>query len=253
MGNFDVYSVPETRKRPPRSVLRGSVGPNARNAPEDLQIITRTLAAAGLLDENAPPALAYQAIFTAIRHVRRTLKSTTDGDTIAPGDDTERAVRRAIATGRLVLSHRAVQQSTAPKGTRKIIDAGMKRALHRLSGPEGSRTDGAPERRALLPTIDPDTFRANRRLAEALMSGGKLPGLERIIAETIREGGKRGFTDVRDFVRVLERHAPATAQGLLDSVEENLKGMALRRFRKLRRGASPTEGDFDPPQAAPLS
>lgn len=253
MGNFDAYSVPKVRERPPRSVLRGSVGPNARNAPEDLRIITRTLAAAGLLDESAPPALAYQAIFTAIRHVRRTLKSASDGDTIVPGDDTERAVRRAIVTGRLALSHRMIEQSIAPKGTRTIIDGGMKRARRRLHGPEGIWTDGAPERRAILPTISPDTFRANRRLAEALTNGGQLPGLERILAETVREGGKQGFSDVRDFAHVLERLAPATARGLLESVEKSLKGKALRRFRKLRRGVPPTEGDFDPPRTTPLS
>ncbi len=253
MGNFDAYSVPKLRERPPRSVLRDSVGPNARNAPEDLHIITRTLAAAGLLDESAPPALAYQAIFAAIRHVKRTLNNTTDGDTIAPGDDTERAVRRALATGRLPLSHRAIQQSSAPKGTRTLIDGGMKRALHRLNTPEGFRTDGAPERRALLPSISPDTFRANRRLSEALTNGGQLPGLELIIAETVREGGKQGFTDVRDFAQVLEHAAPATARGLFEKVEKNLKGKARKRFRKLRRAVPPTEGDFDPPRASPLS
>lgn len=253
MGNFDAYSVSKSRERPPRSVLRGSVGPSADNAPEDLHIITRTLAAAGLLDENAPPALAYQAIFTAIRHVRRTLNNTTDGDTITPGDDAERAVRRALATGRLPLSHREIRQSAAPKGTRKIIDGGMKRALQRLDTAEGWPTDGAPERRALLPTLNPDTFRANRRLAEALTNGGQLPGLELVIAETVREGGKQGFTDVRDFAQVLERHAPATARGLFDNVEKTLKGKALRRFRKLRRGTPPTEGDFDPPGASRLS
>lgn len=253
MGNFDAYGAPTFRDRAPRSVLRGTVGPNARNAPEDLQIIARTLADAGLLDENAPPALAYQAIFAAIRHVKRTLNSVADGDTISPGDDTERAVRRALATGRLPLSHRAIQQSSAPKGARIVIDGGMKRARRRLSGPDDSLKDGAPERRALLPSISADTFRANRRLAEALAGGGQLPGLELIIAETVREGGKQGFADVRDFVHVLKRHAPAAAHELLERVERNLTGNALKRFRKLRRGVSPVEGDFDTPSTNPLS
>jgi hypothetical protein len=245
MGNFDAYTMPKRDMRLIRSVLRHDVGPNARNAPEDLRIITRTLASAGILDADANPALTHSIIFKAIRHARRTLVATAQDDGhISPGDDTERALRRALAHGRLPLSHRAVIESRAPKGARSVIDGGMQRALAKLRDPDVLADIASPYRRALLPVVSAQTFRANRRLAEALATEGHIAGIELVIAETVGEGGKQGYSDVRDFVLVLKSTAPDMAAELYEHVSAHLEGKARRRFRKLYFADPPAEGDF---------
>lgn len=245
MGNFDAYTIPKRDNRPVRSVLRDAVGPDAANIPEDLHIITRTLASAGLLDESANPVLTRNAIFQAIRHVRKTLPGVIAGENISPGDDTERAVRRALAHGRLPLSHRAVMESTAPRGARTVLDGGMRRARAKLLEETIYDPVASPLRRTLLPAISPETFQSNRRLCEALTNGGHIDGLDRIIAASITDGGKQGFSDVRDFFQVLKSQSPALAQELYDRTRPALKGKASRRFAKLYRSQPPVDGDFD--------
>lgn len=256
MGSFDAIAARKRATRETRTALQSSVGPNAHNSPRDLHIIARTLASAGLLDENACPAQTYNVIFAAIRHVRQTLSAAGPPgvvDTMSPGDETERAVRHAIARGRLRLSHRAVMEPRSPKGARTLIDGGMKRARARLSGAPEDAIHTSPHRRALLPVVSPETFLANRRLADALANGGHLPGLEGVIAETFASGGKQAFSDVRDFFRVLQRRAPATAADMIGQVETRLEGDALKRFRKLRRERPPSEGDFRVPPGSGVS
>jgi hypothetical protein len=249
MGNFDAYAIPKRDDRPLRSVLRRDIGPDAANTPEDLHIITRTLASAGLLDETANPALTHETIFRAIRHARKTLTLPEAGHDeaacMSPGDDTERAVRRALAKGRLTLSHRAVLDSTAPKGARSVIDGGMQRARAKLE--DEARAEGldSPLRRALLPVISAETFQSNRRLAEALATGGHIPGLQHIVANTVTDGGKQGYSDVRDFFQVLKSENPGLAYDLFKRTTGCLGGKALRRFRKLYFARPPVEGDFD--------
>jgi len=251
MGNFDSYAMPAPHARPVRSVLRHDVGPNAHNAPEDLRIIARMLASAGLLDENVSPALTRSVIFRAIRHARKTLdvpdpRPGTDSATgiVSPGDETERAVRRALALGRLPLSHRTISASQSPKGTRSVIDGGMARARAKLEHPEAEATDGSAHRRALLPVIDSETFQSNRRLCDALLANGHIPGIEIVIAQAIRDGGKKGYSDVRDFFRAMKSRSPETGYDMYERVVSCLDGKARRRFRKLYFNDPPREGDF---------
>lgn len=248
MGNFDAYAIPKRDPRQVRSVLRHGIGPNAENAPEDLHIITQTLTRAGLLDKNASPEITHSVIFRAIQHARQTLTNTSPtpaGDAcLTPGDDTERAVRRALARGRLPLSHRAVCDSKSPKGARSVIDVGMRRAREKLSGQTDRDALSSPACRALLPVISVETFQSNRRLADALVTGGHIADLERILAATIAENGKQGFSDIRDFFQILKSRAPGTAHELFERTASHLKGMPLRRFRKLYFDKPPIEGDF---------
>ncbi|WNK01157.1 hypothetical protein L2D14_06940 [Thalassospiraceae bacterium LMO-JJ14] len=248
MGNFDAYATPKSEPRQVRSVLRHGIGPNATNAPEDLHIITQTLTRAGLLDKNANPAITHAVIFRAIQHARQTLtstSSTTAGDVyLTPGDETERAVRRALAGGRLPLSHRAVCNSKSPKGARSVIDSGMRRAREKLNGKSDHHALSSPACRALLPVISVETFQSNRRLADALVTGGHIADLERILAATIAENGKQGFSDIRDFFQILKSRAPGNAHELFERTASHLKGKSLRRFRKLYFGTPPVEGDF---------
>jgi len=251
MGNFDSYAIPAPPARPVRSVLRYDVGPNAHNAPEDLHIIARTLASAGLLNENTSPALTRSVIFRAIRHARMTLAVSDPHRTtahipgiISPGDDTERAVRRALVRGRLPLSHRSVCETRTPKGARTVIDGGMQRALAKLEQPDEDATDGSPYRRALLPVIDSETFQSNRRLADALQTHGHIAGIEIVIAQTLADGGKKGYSDVRDFFLALKSRAPDQAHELYERVLPCLEGKARRRFRKLYFNEPPRESDF---------
>lgn len=255
MGNFDAYPAHKHSPRIPRSVLQGSIGPNARNAPRDLHVITRTLASAGLLDEGIDPTQIHNAIFKAIRHVRRTLnpENRLEPDaTIIPADETEQAVRRALAKGRFPLSHRSIINIHSRTGTRAILDNGKKRAHARLSAPPLT-TDMPPHRRAVLPAISPETFLSNRRLSDALASGGEIPSLDAVIAETFATGGKQAYSDIRDFIEVLTQRAPVAAATLSRRVETHLSGNALRRFRKLRHGHPPAERDFQPPSERRVS
>ncbi|MGJ3258116.1 MAG: hypothetical protein ACFE0S_00805 [Rhodospirillales bacterium] len=255
MGNFDRCAAPTHSPRIPRSVLQGSVGPKARNAPRDLHIIIRTLTSAGLLDEGADPACTHNAIFKAIRHVRRTLnpeEPQKPDATISPADEIEQAVRRALAQGRFPLSHRIGVNGGGRTGARAILDSGKKRALARVAvAPRPA--DTSPHRRALLPVVNPETFLANRRLSDALASGGEIPGLDILIAETFATGGKQAFSDVRDFIGVLRQRAPVNAAALARRVETHLSGRALRLFRKLLHGRPPSEGDFQPPSEREVS
>lgn len=245
MGNFDAYTIPKRDNRPVRTVLRDGVGPDAANIPEDLHIITRTLASAGLLAETASPAQTRDAIFQAIRHVRKTLPGVIAEETLSPGDDTERAVRRALARGRLPLSHRAVMESTAPRGARTVLDGGMRRARAKLLEEITCDPLASPLRRTLLPAISPETFQSNRRLCEALANGGHIDGLDSIIAASITDGGKQSFSDVRDFFQILKSQSPVLAQELYGRTRSGLKGKASRRFAKLYRSQPPVDGDFD--------
>ena len=250
MGNFDSVIISAGLQRSPRSVLKSDVGPKAMNAPQDIHIIVRTLSSAGLLHEKSPPKLMHNAIFRAIHHAQVTLGQDKPahndmGSTIQPGDVTERAVRHAVAKGRLALSHRAICESTAPVAPRVILSGGMRRALAKLDAHQTVQALSSPLSRALLPMVSMQTFQTNRRLAEALAEGGKIPGLEKLIAATIKDGGKQGFSDVRDIMKVLQALNSTLADDLFKAVQCCLDGKALRRFRKLYFAQPPLEGDFN--------
>jgi len=255
MGNFDITIPPKYSFDRSRTVLRQSVGPKAVNTPRDLHLIIRTLMSVGLLEKNASAASARSAVYAAIQQVRQSLRNQgiVTGDQsldVHPGDLVEHAVRAAIVQGRLPLSHRIIAESTSQKEPRKIIDGGMTRALQRLNASNPpNRVVKSPYSRALLPAITAQTFQANRRLAKALAQGEDITGLADVIADTISENGKQGYSDVKDFMSVLRKNSPETANQFGQQIQCQLKRKALRRFHKLLLNRPPVEGDFDnPPQ-----
>lgn len=253
MGNFNTTIPPKYFFNRSRTILKQSVGPNAVNAPRDLNLISCTLMNAGLLDKDATASSARRAVYAAIRHVRQSLQSQDllskeQSHDVHPGDMMEHAVRSAIVQGRLSLSHRIITESANKKEPRKIIDGGMTRALQRLNAPSKPDHDlKSPYSRALLPTVSPQTFQANRRLAEALTQGEGIAGLANVIADTVSESGKQGYSDVKDFMSALRKNSPETAQKIGEQIQCQLKGKALRRFHKLLVNRPPVEGDFDKP------
>lgn len=250
MGGFETFVVDRRSPALSRSVLRASVGPTAENAPDDLRIIYRTLSDAGLLGKDAAPDLARDAIFRAIRHAQRSIPNKAiagnpKADDVIPGDLTERIIRRAVSEGRFQRSHRNVNETAAQRAPRSLLSGGMSRALGKIDDGSPANMLAQRFRRALLPSISMQTFQANRRLVEALMNDGKIPGLEDLLAETLNSGAKQGYTDIRDFMDVLHRSQPRIAEHLAANVTLRLDGKAARRFRKLCLGQPPTEADFD--------
>lgn len=254
MGNFDATIHSKYSFDRSRTVLEQSIGPKAINAPRDLHLIVRTLMNAGLLKEGTTATSTRNAVYAAIRQVRRSLQSheivpKNQINDVHPGDMVELAVRAAIVQGRLPLSHRIISESPHQNEPRKLIDGGMTRALRRLNAPDKSEHNlKSPHCRALLPTISAQTFQANRRLAEAFIQGEEITGLADIIASTISENGKQGFSDVKDFMIALRKASPAISSKFSEHVQCQLNGKALRRFHKLLTNQPPIENDFDIPQ-----
>lgn len=152
MGNFDSVVVSNLPSGIPRSALKNSVGPESNNVPQDLHIIAQTLSSAGLLNENASASSTHEAIFRAIHHAQKALGENpadthADKINVNPGDKTELALRRAVAKGRLPLSHRVIIQSTAPKEPKEVISGGMKRALAKLNEQQNYNDLSSPLRR----------------------------------------------------------------------------------------------------------
>ncbi len=253
MGNFDTSAHSKYSFDRSRTILGQSVGPNAINASKDLHLIVRTLMNAGLLEEGATVTSTRRAVYAAIQQVRQSLQnhdvlSKNQSNDVHPGDMVELAVRAAIVQGRLPLSHRIISESTLQKEPRKLIDGGMTRALQRLNAPKKSDLDlKSPHRRALLPTISAQTFQANRRLAEAFTQGEDIKELVEVIANTISENGKQGYSDVKDFMGALSKSAPDIAKQFGEDVQSQLNGKVLRRFHKLLINQPPVENDFDDP------
>lgn len=251
MGNFDTTIPPKYFLNRSRTILKQSVGPNAVNAPRDFNLIARTLINTGFLDKNATASSTRNAVYAAIQQVRQSLQnqgvlSKEQNHDVHPGDKIEHAVRSAIVQSRLSLSHRIIAESANQKEPRKIIDGGMTRALQRLNAPRKPDQDlKSPYSRALLPTISPQTFQANRRLVEALTQGDDIAGLADVIADTVSENGKQGYSDVKDFISTLRKNSPKAAQKIGEEIQCQLKGKALRRFHKLLVNRPPVEGDFD--------
>ncbi len=253
MGNFETIMPSKYFFNRSRTILKQSVGPNAINTPRDLNLIACTLMNAGLLDKDATASSTRDAVYAAIRQVRRSLQkqdllSKEQSLDVQPGDMVEHAVRSAIVQGRLSLSHRIIAESTHQKEPRKIINGGMTRALQRLKTPSKPDHDlKSPYSRALLPTISAQTFQANRRLAEALAQEEGITGLTDVIACTIAENGKQGYSDVKDFMSALRQNSHEVAQNFGEQVQCQLKGKALRRFHKLLVNRPPIESYFDKP------
>lgn len=251
MGNFKSHATQinkRTNAKRKRSILRGSVGPDGENLPADLRLISTALSQAGLLSTEATPGEVKRTIFHAVGHIQRTAKPKGPMGQlnigISPADDTERVMRRAIAELRFPTAHRAIALSAAPKGARAIVECGMSIARKKLLLGAHVEDTPAPFRRALLPSLPPQAFQSNRRLAETLTKFD-IDGLDVLIAESIRDNGKAGFIEVRDFFTILRTTKPLKACHLGVNVKRRLQGKPRRRFIKLIRDVPPNEDDFD--------
>ena len=253
MGNYEHMAVANKLPSGGRSVLSDAVGPDAPNTPADLTLIARTLENAGLLDASAPSSDVRHQVFKAIHHVARTLSDGRLLDApgpLTPGSTTERVFRRAVASGRFPISHRAAHRSTIKPGIHALVSDGEKRARKKIAAIK-SQTDVTDirYRRAVLPSITKQAFLTNRRPVQALMHGGAMPGLEIVLAQSLTQDGKQGFVNVRDFFQVLDAQAPHLSSHLQQCVTAQLTSVVGRRFRKLRQGEPPVEADF--PQHRP--
>jgi hypothetical protein len=249
MGNFKpvaMRTMNSGRERR-RSILKGSIGVDGDNLPNDMRLIARALIEAGLLGPDAPQEDVKHAICRAIRHIRRTTDelptNASDKNTLIPESDTDLMMRRALAELRFSISHRTVALSASPKGARAVFETGVFLAKQRLK--ENSQAHETPPafRRATLPPLSPNAYQSNRRLAEAV-SKTNFEGLDDLISESIRHNDKAGFVEVRDFFNVLTSYRPESARSLGEKVKRRLRGKPRRRFIKLMQNVPPNEDDF---------
>lgn len=250
MGNFKQIATRtilggQNRRR--RSILKGSVGAGGDNLPNDLRLIARALAEAGLLSPHAPHNDIELAIYRSIHHIHRTTDevppSTGDASTLIPESDTELVMRRALAEFRFSTAHRAVALSASPKGARAILETGISLAKERLNESADTHKSPAVFRRAILPPLSPDAYQSNRRLVETV-SQTNIEGLDDLISESICRTGKAGFVEVRDFFNVLTSSRPERASSLGERIKRRLRGKPRRRFIKLMQNIPPNEDDF---------
>lgn len=251
MGNFKSLAAhinTHTKVSRRRSILRGSVGPKGENQPADLRLISKALSEAGLLSADATNDQVKHAIMRAVRHIYRSANKHTKLDSrelsISPADNTERVMRRAIAELRFPTAHRAIALSTAPKGARALVECGMSFARKKLHQGALNQDTPASFRRALLPPLPPQSYQSNRHLAETF-SKFDLEGLDVLIAESICDGAKAGFVEVRDFFLVLRSKEVHKARQLGAKVKRHLREKPRRRFIKLLQEVPPNEDDFD--------
>lgn len=251
MGSFESSYDRHRHVRAGRSVLKNAVGSTADNDPEDLRRLEQALRAAGYLpvddDLTGAPAAARDAVLRAIRLAEHSHEAKATG--ILPGSAAEIALRRALARGTYPRAHRAVLESTAPKGPRTLIGGGMRRALQKLenrtrSADDASDAEADTYRRAVLPEVAATTLQANDRLADILAADDERPELIVAIAAAVESGGRQGFVDVRDLWQRLQTRAPSRCATRADAVNGMLSRPARHRFRKLIRGEAPSEGDF---------
>tara|TARA_R110001599_G_C12216116_1_gene656960 strand:+ start:433 stop:1218 length:786 start_codon:yes stop_codon:yes gene_type:complete len=252
MGNYEHMAIATKLPSSGRSVLSDAVGPDAPNVPADLSLIARALETAGLLDASAPLSDVRHQVFKAIHHVARTL-SDVGGDGgppdapshLAPAGTTERVFRRAVASGRFPISHRAAHQSAVKPGIHALVSGGANRARKKLATIEAKTVAiDARYRRAVLPSMSKQAFLTNRRLVQALKDGGAIPGLEVVLAQSLIQDGKQGFVNVRDFFQELDQQVPSLTSHLQQRVTAQLGSGVGRRFRKLCQGEAPVEADF---------
>lgn len=250
MGNFKpmaMRTITVRRDRRRRTILRGSVGVGGDNFPNDLRLIARALAEAGLLASDAPNEDIKHAIFRAIRHIHRTADeirpNAGNATTLIPESNTELVMRRALAELRFSTAHSAIALSVSPKGARAILETGISLAKERLLEDSQAHQTPAAFRRATLPPLSPTAYQSNRRLTET-MSETNIEGLDDLISESIRHNGKSGFVEVRDFFNVLNSSKPKHAKNLGQKVKRRLRGKPRRRFIKLVRNVPPNEDDF---------
>lgn len=251
MGNFKSLAKninTHTKVSRRRSILRGSVGPDGENRPADLRLISRALSESGLLSADASNDQVKHAITRALRHIHRTANKHNQLGSgalcISPADNTERVMRRSIAELRFPTAHRAIALSTAPKGARALVECGMSIARNKLHQGAFNQDTPAPFRRAMLPPLPPQSYQSNRHLAETFAKFD-LEGLDILIAESISDGGKAGFVEVRDFFSVLRAKDAYKTRQLGAKTKRHLREKPRRRFIKLLQEVPPNEDDFD--------
>jgi len=101
MGNFNTTMPPKYLLNCSRTILKQSVGPNAVNAPRDLNLIAHTLVNTGFLDKNATAGSTRSAVYAAILQARQSIQNQDvlpkeQCHDVNPGDKIEHAVRSAI-------------------------------------------------------------------------------------------------------------------------------------------------------------
>lgn len=249
MGSFETFVSVRERQKFSRTLFSGSIGPAGQNGDTDLRLVSRALSNMGLLIEDTSPSETRNAIFRAIQHAQRTTHKSSvikrhRDHTLQPGDDVEHAVRRAFARGRFPISHRIIAETTETKEPKKVVYRGMRRAYDKLSSMPVKDVRSSVYRRARLPGVSAETFQTNRRLADAIINGGEIPGIDTLIARTISEHAKQGYADVQDFFKILRAMNAKIAERLAQKVYRQLNGHAKRRFRKLISSYPPTEADF---------
>lgn len=252
MGNFKPYSGKHVdqdyRRRSRRAVLKASVGVDGENLPTDLKLVSTALAEAGLLPAGTPPYLIKREVMKAIQHVERTIADSdwagNPANRIAPSDPTERMIRRAFAEMRFPTSHRLVVESSSPKGVRAVIARGVELAHRKVLIEDTHEPGSRPYQRALLPPITAEALQTNRRLVDALVQTD-IQAIDGVVAKRVRLDGKVGFVEVRDFFTVMTARTPLKSKVLADKVKRHLCGKPRRRFIKLLKGVTPTEGDFE--------
>lgn len=251
MGNFKPLTKKiNTRKQSSvrRSILRGSIGSDGENLPADLRLISKALSEAGLLSADASHDDVKQAITTAMQHIRQTMNSFDANDVLrvqlSPADDFELVMRRAIAEFRFPTAHRAIALSAAPRGARAIVDCGISIARQKLQRENQAGEKPTAFSRAILPSLLPNSHQSNRLLVKIHIDS-EIEELDVLIADSIRNNGKEGFVEVRDFFSVLSAEGPQKALILGIKVKRRLQGKPRRRFIKLLRKVTPNEDDFD--------
>ena len=250
MGNFKplaMRTMTGGRDRRPRSILKGSIGLDGDNLPNDLRLIARALVEAGLLAPDVPEEDVKHGIYRAIRHIHHTTgeipPNASDVNTLIPESDTELMMRHALAEFRFPTAHRTIALSASPKGARAILETGISLAKKRLQVNSQANEIPPSFRRAILPPLSPNAYQSNRRLTETI-SEANIEGLDDLISESIRHNSKSGFVEVRDFFNVLNSSKPKHAKNLGQRVKRRLRGKPLRRFIKRMQNVPPNEDDF---------
>ncbi|MDA0998605.1 MAG: hypothetical protein O2944_10410, partial [Proteobacteria bacterium] len=182
--------------------LMGTVGEGAENAPEDVALVKRAMLAAGIGVRTDGTA---GALIRGIKRAQRLLAERTANPHLAPdgvvkpGGGTERGFRLALSLGLLQSSGSVPERSGGD--AHHLFRSGLARARSRLDAPRPVTGIGqpSPTGRAHLPPVEPAIYVENRRIARSLRLGAGDGRIDRAIAQSLEQGGRQGFVDIRDF------------------------------------------------------
>lgn len=247
MGSFDFPLDRQPHARAGRTILKSAIGTSATNDPEDLRRVETALRATGFIDGESPSAQtdSRDTVLRAIKLAEHGANARNTG--IQPGSAAEIAFRRALARGSYPKAHRAILETTSPKGPRTLIGGGMRRALRKLEEASTDVVDTEERiyRRAVLPDVAPSTVQANGKLVDILCADEPRADLLAAIADAIENGGRQAFADLRNLWQQLATKRPECCATLADAIPQPASPSARRRLRKLIAGETPSEADFD--------